>query len=63
MPIQKCALSLINKQIVSSHLMPEAMYRYCTPPGGLPISTSSCLLIESIASWRIIFCVRIAKMI
>jgi len=47
MPIQKCPLCLKIKQIVSSHLMPEAMYRFCTPAGGHPISISSQFVIES----------------
>ena len=46
MPIQKCLLCLKTKQIVSSHLMPEAMYRYCTLPGSHPISLSSEFVIE-----------------
>jgi hypothetical protein len=46
MPIQKCPLCLKHKQIVPSHLMPAAMYRYCAPPDRHPISSSSKFAIE-----------------
>jgi hypothetical protein len=47
MPVQKCPLCLETKDVVSSHLMPAAMYDYCRPPGGHHISISSDLVIES----------------
>jgi hypothetical protein len=47
MPIQKCPLCLTTKNVVSSHLIPRAMYDYCRPPGGNPIAISSELVIES----------------
>ena len=47
MPVQRCPLCLETKKVISSHLMPAAVYRYCTPPGGHPISISSDLVIES----------------
>jgi hypothetical protein len=47
MPIQKCSLCLETKNVVSSHLIPRAMYEYCRPRGGNPIAISSELVIES----------------
>src|SRR5271167_136953 len=47
MPTQKCPLCLDIKPVVKSHLIPQAMYDYCRPPGGNPIAISSQLVIES----------------
>jgi hypothetical protein len=47
MPTQKCPLCNTVKTVVSSHLMPARMYKYCTPEGAHPISISSDLIIES----------------
>lgn len=47
MPVQTCPLCLEIKNVVSSHLMPAAMYDYCRPPGESPISISSELVIVS----------------
>lgn len=33
MPVQKCPLCLEMKDVVSSHLMPAALYDYCRAPG------------------------------
>jgi len=41
MPTQKCALCLETKEVVSSHLLPAALYDYCRPPGGNPIAFST----------------------
>jgi hypothetical protein len=47
MPIQKCPLCLDVKPVLKSHLMPAAMYDYCTPPGGHPIAITPVIIIES----------------
>jgi len=47
MPNQNCPLCLLEKNVVRSHLIPQAMYDYCRPPGGNPISITSELVIES----------------
>ena len=36
-----------TNQVVPSHLMPPAMYRYSIPPGGYPLLISSTLVIDS----------------
>jgi hypothetical protein len=46
MPIQKCALCLKDKPIVSSHLMPEAIYRYCMLANSQPLSISPQFALE-----------------
>lgn len=47
MPIQQCPMCKESKEVVSSHLMPAALYDYCRPPGGNPVSFSTELVIES----------------
>ena len=47
MPVQECPLCLIEKPIVKSHLIPQAMYDYCRLPGGNPISITSELVIAT----------------
>jgi hypothetical protein len=46
-PIQRCPLCLNIKPVVKSHLIPQALYDYCRPPGGNPIAIRSDLVIES----------------
>jgi hypothetical protein len=40
-------MCLAEKELVRSHLMPAALYDYCRPPGGEPISFNTRLVIES----------------
>jgi hypothetical protein len=40
-------MCLESTNVVSSHLMPAALYDYCRPPGGNPVSFSTKLVIES----------------
>jgi hypothetical protein len=47
MSVQKCPLCLDTKDVVSSHLMPAALYDYCRPPGGNPIAFNAQLVIET----------------
>lgn len=47
MPIQKCPLCVVTKDVVSSHLMSSALYKLCTPPGGRPIAFNSEIVLES----------------
>jgi len=47
MPVQKRPLCLIEKQVVKSHLIPQAMHDYCRPPAGNPISITSELVVET----------------
>jgi hypothetical protein len=47
MPIQECPLCNQTKDLVSSHLMPAALYDYCRPPGGNPVAFNTRLVIES----------------
>jgi|HubBroStandDraft_4_1064222.scaffolds.fasta_scaffold15509_5 hypothetical protein len=47
MPIQKCPLCLDTKNVVSSHLMPAALYEFCTPPGGHPVAVTHEIALES----------------
>jgi len=47
MPIRKCPLCLKTKPVVSSHLMPAAVYELSTLPGGHPIAVTAEIVIES----------------
>jgi len=47
MRIQKCPMCLDTKNVVSSHLVPGALYKECRLPGGHPIVFSSKLVYES----------------
>jgi hypothetical protein len=47
MPIQKCPMCLDTKNVVSSHLIPGALYKECRLPGGHPIVFNSKLVYES----------------
>ena len=47
MAIRECPLCLVTKEVVSSHLLSSALYKYCTPPGGKPIAFSSEIVLES----------------
>jgi hypothetical protein len=45
--MQKCRMCLETKKLVSSHLLPAALYDYCRPPNGNPVAFSTRLVIES----------------
>jgi hypothetical protein len=47
MPIQKCPMCGESKNVVSSHLIPAALYKECRLPGGHPIVFNSRLVYES----------------
>ncbi|HEV2421612.1 MAG TPA: hypothetical protein VGS59_07890 [Candidatus Acidoferrales bacterium] len=47
MSLQKCPLCREIKEVVSSHLMPAALYDYCRPTGGNPVAFNSKLVIET----------------
>lgn len=47
MKVKKCPLCLQTKPVVSSHLLPRAVYDYCRPLGANPVLASSKLVIES----------------
>lgn len=44
---KRCPLCQETKEIVSSHLIPAALYDYCRPPGGNPVAFNSELVIET----------------
>jgi hypothetical protein len=47
MPIQKCPMCSETKNVISSHLIPGALYKECRRPGGHPIVFNSKLVYES----------------
>jgi hypothetical protein len=47
MPISKCRMCLKRKQLVSSHLLPGALYKFVEPPDGAPIFFSSEVVLAS----------------
>ena len=47
MAVQRCPMCTLTKEVVSSHLMPAALYDYCRPPDGEPVSFNTHLVIES----------------
>lgn len=47
MVMQKCPMCLETKDVVSSHLIPAALYKFCDPPGGDPVAFNSQLVIET----------------
>jgi hypothetical protein len=47
MPVKKCPLCLETKEVVSSHLMPAALYDYCREPGREPVAFNEKLVLES----------------
>ena len=47
MPIQKCPMCLETKNVVSSHLMPRAVYDYCRARVGEPLVANSKIIMES----------------
>ena len=47
MSVKRCPMCTVAKEVVSSHLMPAALYDYCRPPGGNPVSFNTRLVIES----------------
>jgi hypothetical protein len=47
MPVQKCPMCELQKDVVISHLLPAALYKECSLPGGNPIVFNSKLVIES----------------
>lgn len=46
MPIQLCPMCQITKDVISSHLIPAALYEDCHAPGGFPIVFNSRLAYE-----------------
>jgi hypothetical protein len=47
MPIQQCPMCGITTDVLSSHLIPAALYKECRLPGGFPIVFNSKLVYES----------------
>lgn len=47
MPVQLCPMCQVTKDVVSSHLIPAALYKECRLPGGFPIVFNSKLAYES----------------
>jgi hypothetical protein len=47
MPFQKCPMCLVTTNVVSSHLIPGALYKECRLPGGNPVVFNSRLVYES----------------
>jgi hypothetical protein len=45
--VKKCPMCLETKPVVSSHLLPRAVYDYCRGPAGEPILASSKLVLAS----------------
>jgi hypothetical protein len=46
MPIQLCPMCEVTKDVISSHLIPAALYKDCHLPGGFPIVFNSKLAYE-----------------
>ena len=46
MPIQLCPMCQTTKEVISSHLIPAALYKECHLPGGFPIIYNSKLAYE-----------------
>jgi hypothetical protein len=47
MRIQNCPMCLLDKPVVRSHLIPQAIYDYCRPPEGNPIFISREVAMET----------------
>jgi hypothetical protein len=46
MPIQPCPMCRVTRDVISSHLIPAALYKDCHLPGGFPIVYNSKLAYE-----------------
>lgn len=47
MALGRCALCLENQELVSSHLIPQAVYDYCRSPGSEPVSMTSTIVMQT----------------
>ena len=47
MAVKRCPMCMLAKEVVSSHLMPAALYDYVRLPGGNPVTFNTQLVIES----------------